>query len=75
VAGDLHRAAHGLDPVDQPDQPRPLGRVGSPDPVISNEQAKVVLFGVDANVHLGGSSVLGHVREGFGDDVVGGNFD
>jgi serine/threonine protein kinase len=60
-AGDVERAAERLDAVPKPDQSRPPGGDGSPDPVVADRQLQDRVGCVEFDVHGGSACVLGHV--------------
>ncbi|HEY0403016.1 MAG TPA: hypothetical protein VGD09_13440 [Blastococcus sp.] len=42
-AAERDRSAHGLDPVDEPDQPRPLSGVGAADAVLADRDVQAAV--------------------------------
>src|SRR5258707_7760268 len=74
AAGAVHRAAERLDAVNEAGESRSFTDIGSPDSVILNREMEIGVVGIDAHVDLGRLCVLGGVGEGFGNDVIGGDF-
>ena len=58
-----------------PSKPRARGRVGSPDAVVANVDAKRAFACGHRDLHDRGAGVLGRVRERLRDDVVGRHLD
>ena len=68
-------APKGLNPVHQPDEPGPFAGVGSPNPVVAYRKVKVVILGLDGQMHLGGLRMLGHIRKRLCHNVIPGHLD
>ena len=73
VTRDRQGAAERLDAVDETEESRSLGGVGTADSVVSNREMQIGTLGVDAHLNFSRSRVFGRVRKGFGDNVVRGH--
>ena len=58
-----------------PARPEPGPRIGAPDPVVGDLDDEVVAVQVDVHRRPAGAGVLDDVRQGLGDDEVGGDLD
>ena len=70
---DHQDAAERLNAVDETEESRSLGGVGTADSVVSNREMQIGTLGVDAHLDVSRSRVFGRVRKGFGDNVVRGH--
>jgi len=59
----------------RPTSPEPRAGSAPPDPVIADADPNQPVEGVDLDLHHRGAGMLGHVRQRFGHDVVGGHLD
>src|ERR671934_1686736 len=73
VEGD--RAAEGLDPVGEADEPGAAPGGGAADAVVADRQVQAAVVGPHVDVGDRRLRVLGGVGQRLGDDVVGGDLD